>query len=109
MWVPPCGVHGLTHHSDVSPRIPSSDSTFGAVDSQSGVGAAGSAAGVSFFEMSQPLSTGDPDDFSLAHGGSVGYCLISALNGTGGDNSTLPRGCQGTASGQADYGVMQIR
>ena len=84
--------------------------TISARDSQdNGVGAVAAAGGGSFFEMSQPLSTGDPDDFSLAPGGSVGYCLIFTLNGTGGDGTTLPRRCQIGSSGQADYGVMQIR
>jgi len=81
--------------------------SFSAIDSQDGVGAAASTAGVSFFEMSQPLDTGDPDDFSLAPGGSVGYCLVYTLNGTGGDGLTLPRRCQ--TGSQADYGVMLIR
>lgn len=84
-------------------------SAWAAPDTQvDGTGAAGSAGGVSFFEMSHPLNSGDSNDFSLAPGGSVGFCLILYMNGTGGDNTTLPRACQ-RAPDQSGYLEMVLR
>lgn len=48
-----------------------------------GSGAASNDGAYSYYEMSHPLNSGDPNDFSLGAGGSVGFVLFVRLCGTG--------------------------
>jgi hypothetical protein len=49
---------------------------WGTLDSQTdGSGAGGTTGGTNFFEISKPLKSGDPEDFNLTVGDTVGACL----------------------------------
>lgn len=57
---------------------------------QDGTGAVGASEGINFFELAHPLNSGDPDDFSLSTGSSVGYCLDYFRDGAAGSQTTYP-------------------
>jgi hypothetical protein len=58
---------------------------------EDGTGAGGSSAGVHFFELAFPLDSGDPNDFALAAGDAVGFCVQYLDNGLRVDEATYPR------------------
>src|SRR5688500_129120 len=65
---------------------------WGVFDTQeAGTGAAGSSAGVNFFEVAFPLNSGDANDFALSAGDQVGYCVQYLNNGLASDASVYPR------------------
>jgi hypothetical protein len=65
---------------------------WGVFDTQEdGTGAAGSSAGVNFFEVAFPLNSGDANDFALSAGDPVGYCVQYLNNGLASDTSVYPR------------------
>jgi hypothetical protein len=77
---------------------------------EDGTGAAGSSAGVNFFEVSFPLNSGDANDFALAAGDPVGFCLQYLNNGLAVDTAAYPRvgafdNCM-LDSDQASYAVL---
>lgn len=46
-----------------------------------------------FFEASHPLNSGDPNDFSLSAGDTIGFCLIYFKDGMAITDSTYPTSC----------------
>jgi len=66
---------------------------WGAVDptQQNGAGAVGNANGVSFFELSKPLASGDGFDFNLGQGSILGICIRHSDDG--GALTDFPAGC----------------
>ena len=65
---------------------------WGVFDTQeNGTGAAGSSAGVNFFEVAFPLNSGDANDFALSAGDQVGFCVQYLNNGLASDTSVYPR------------------
>ena len=77
------------------------------VDSaEHGQGAVAREGTVNFFEFSKPLSSGDVEDFDLAVGGSVGFCLWAFPNGTGSANTSYPSACP--YSEQSPYDVFEV-
>ena len=70
---------------------------------QSGAGVVGRAGAVSFFEMSKPLRSGDPQDFNLNVGNTVGICLTAFVNGASGTFTTFPTDCNVAGASQAGY------
>ena len=67
-------------------------------------------AGVNFFEVSFPLNSGDGNDFALAPGDQVGFCVQYLNNGLAVDAAAYPRvgafnNCMLDAN-QANYAVM---
>lgn len=83
--------------------------SWGVVDAQQdGEAAAGSSGGVNFFEVAHPLNSGDPDDFALSVGSSVGYCLRYFDDGTSTSSTSYPTDCDLIVNGQTLYDVLTI-
>lgn len=84
---------------------------WGVFDTQEdGTGAAGSSAGVNFFEVAFPLNSGDANDFALSPGDQVGFCVQYLNNGLASDAAVHPRvgafdNCM-LDSDQGNYGVL---
>jgi hypothetical protein len=84
---------------------------WGVFDTQEdGTGAAGSSAGVHFFEVAFPLNSGDGNDFALSAGDQVGFCVQYLNNGLAVDAAAYPRvgafdNCM-LDSDQANYAVL---
>jgi hypothetical protein len=84
---------------------------WGVFDTQeNGRGAAGSSAGVHFFEVAFPLNIEDVNDFALSAGDQVGFCLQYLNNGLAVDTAAYPRvgafdNCM-LDSGQGNYAVL---
>jgi hypothetical protein len=77
---------------------------------EDGTGAGGSSAGVHFFELAFPLNSGDPNDFALAAGDAVGFCVQYLDDGLRVDEATYPRvgafdNCMQDAD-QSNYAVL---
>ena len=84
-------------------------SSWGFQDSQQdGASAAGNTGSFNFFEVSHPLTSGDPDDFSLSVGATVGFCLRYFRDGVAFGASAFPAGCEGAANAQHLYGDIVI-
>ena len=59
-----------------------------------GEGAVAAAANdTNFFEFAVPLDSGDPLDFSLTAGATLGYCVIYTKDGTATSATMFPAGC----------------
>lgn len=77
--------------------------------SSDGSSAAGRLNGANFFEVSHPLNSGDPYDFSLSAGDIVGFCLTYFDDGTAyGWCSVYPPSSRAAANQQLLYGDIMI-
>lgn len=75
---------------------------------QNGTGAAGAEGGANSFEISHPLGSGDPSDFSLSAGDRPGFCLRCFKDNVASDATTYPSGCVLTSGGPSVYDVLEI-
>lgn len=77
-------------------------------DQQDGAGAAGASAGVNFFEIAHPLDSGDPQDFALSPGDTVGYCVIYRMDGVGVSATTFPIACHMSGDDLSGYAELEV-
>jgi len=68
-----------------------------------GSAAAAPTAGGSFFEISHPINTGDPDDMFVGPGQTIGLCVFYANHGTVFGTDVYPEPCLGGGTSQTDY------
>ncbi|MEZ4415583.1 MAG: filamin/ABP280 repeat domain-containing protein [Gemmatimonadota bacterium] len=75
---------------------------------QDGTGESGASAAGVFHELAHPLASGDPSDFSLGLGTSVGYCLVLLENERMALERQYPTGCAVDATDQTGYALLTI-
>jgi hypothetical protein len=75
---------------------------------QDGSGAAGHAGTLNFFELSHPLNSGDPNDFAVARGETIGFAVRYFLDGINADGTTFPAGSFFGDNGQLNYADLII-
>jgi len=64
---------------------------------------------MNFFEMVHPLNSGDPEDFALAHGAVVGYCVRYFQDHSASDATTYPVGCASASADLSGYAELIAR
>lgn len=77
-------------------------------DQQDGAGGAGASGGTNFFEMAHPLDSGDPQDFALSPGDTVGYCIVYRMDGVGVTATTFPIGCHMSGDDLSGYAELEV-
>lgn len=86
-----------------------SSGSWGPLDTQQdGAGAATSDGAVTFHEMSHPLNSGDAEDFALALGDVVGFCVRYFDDDTAISDSHYPTDCQLEVNEQTLYAEIMI-
>lgn len=73
-----------------------------------GTGSVGAAGGVSFFEISHPLSSGDAHDIAVAPGATLGVCVRYFEDGASGGGRTFPPSCQLASNAQSLYADVEL-
>lgn len=73
---------------------------------QNGQGAIARAGGANFIEISKPLDSGDPQDFSRAVGDLLGLCVIYFEDNAATSGTNHPAGC--ATGGQLVYDIVAI-
>lgn len=83
--------------------------SYGSGDSQQdGVGAVANDNATNFFEVSHPLNSGDPNDFALSLGDTVGFCIRYFDDGVSTSDTTHPVDCVFTVNAQRQYGDIVV-
>lgn len=77
-------------------------------DSKGAAAVASDGSGTSFFEIAVPLDSGDPQDFSLQVGSTVGFCVIYTNDGTSTTQTTFPAACNRAGSDLSGYAQLLI-